>query len=287
MNLFKKRNATVCDTKLKDTKHSMNSPTVPDGLWIKCKSCNKMIYKREIGEIRVCPECKVYFRLGAWERIEFLVDFGTFVEFDKDMSSKNPLNYPGYEEKINTLKEKSLLNDAVVTGRCNIGGIESVLCVMDSRFIMGSMGSVVGEKVTRAFEYATDNKLPIVAFTSSGGARMQEGILSLMQMAKVSSAVKRHSDEGLLYITVLTDPTTGGVTASFAMLGDIILSEPGALVGFAGRRVIEQTIRQQLPDDFQTAEFVLDCGFIDKIVPRENLKSVISKILKIHCKEDY
>ncbi len=198
------------------------------------------------------------------------------------MTSLNPLNYPDYENKIQTMKEKTGLNDAVITGICKIGGFDSVLCVMDSTFIMGSMGSVVGEKITRAFEYAAENKLPIVIFTTSGGARMQEGIVSLMQMAKVSAAVAKHSDAGLLYVTVLTDPTTGGVTASFAMLGDIILAEPKTLIGFAGRRVIEQTIKQKLPEEFQTAEFLLEHGFVDKIVERENMKNVLTEILRLH-----
>jgi len=287
VNLFKKKKyvsvAETVNTQNKNVFANTNQPSVPDGMWVKCPSCGKIVYKKEISELRICPDCGGYFRLKAWCRVDFIADEETFEEFNSDMTAKNPLNYPDYEDKIKKMREKTGINDAVVTGRCKIGGIESILCVMDSGFIMGSMGSVVGEKITRAFEYATENNLPIVIFTASGGARMQEGIISLMQMAKVSAAAARHSEKGLLYVSVLTDPTTGGVTASFAMLGDIILSEPKALIGFAGRRVIEQTIKQKLPDEFQTAEFLLEHGFVDKIVERENLKEVISKILYIHC----
>lgn len=210
------------------------------------------------------------------------MDEGTFVEFDKDIFTANPLDFEGYEDKISELREKTGLSEAVVTGSCKIGGMPCMIGVMDSKFLMASMGSVVGEKLTRMFEYATEKRLPVVLFTASGGARMHEGIFSLMQMAKVSGAVKLHSDAGLLYITVLTDPTTGGVTASFAMLGDIILSEPGALIGFAGRRVIEGTIGEKLPGDFQSAEFNLKNGFVDAIVSRDELKSTLSLLLTMH-----
>lgn len=288
MNLFKKKqyaaiNVQSTSSENKNAFANTNQPSIPDGMWVKCPSCGGTIYKKEIGKFRVCPECGGYFRLKARCRVEFIADEETFVEFNSAMTAKNPLNYPNYEEKIQKMQEKTGIKDAVITGKCKIGGNDAVLCVMDSGFIMGSMGSVVGEKITRAFEYATENSLPIVIFTASGGARMQEGIVSLMQMAKVSAAASRHSEKGLLYVTVLTDPTTGGVTASFAMLGDIILSEPKALIGFAGRRVIEQTIKQKLPDEFQTAEFLLEHGFVDKIVDREDLKDVISKIIDIHC----
>lgn len=287
MNLFKKKNyVSINNQKLSpdDDKQANKTivPSVPDGMWVKCSGCGKIIYKKEIGRNRICPHCGNYFRLKARRRIKYIADEETFCEFDHSMTAKNPLGYPEYEEKIAAMKEKTGINDAVITGKCKIGGFQSVLCVMDSGFIMGSMGSVVGEKITRAFEYATENKLPIVIFTASGGARMQEGIVSLMQMAKVSAAAARHSQEGLLYITVLTDPTTGGITASFAMLGDIILSEPKALIGFAGRRVIEQTIKQKLPDEFQTAEFLLEHGFVDKIVERDCMKNVIADILRLH-----
>lgn len=288
INLFKKKKyvtvgsgSTDSQVKKADSKNS-NAPQVPDGLCIKCSGCGKAVYKKELGASKVCPECFHYFRLGARERIKMTVDDNSFDELDKNMTALNPLDYPEYENKINELKEKTGLNDAVVSGKCKIGGNDAVICVMDSGFIMGSMGSVVGEKITRAFEYATKENLPVIVFTASGGARMQEGIVSLMQMAKVSAACAKHSEKGNLYVSVLTDPTTGGVTASFAMLGDIILSEPKALIGFAGRRVIEQTIKQKLPDDFQTAEFLLEHGFVDKIVDRENMHNTLANILKIH-----
>lgn len=250
---------------------------------IKCPDCGEVYDKKEMGALKICPKCARYYRLNSKERVRQIADKDSFKELDSDMQAKNPLNYPGYEEKIAGLQAKTGLKDAVLTGECTIGGFPAVLAVMDSGFMMGSMGSVVGEKITRAFEYATEKRLPIVVFTCSGGARMQEGIVSLMQMAKVSAAAAKHSDAGLLYLTVLTDPTTGGVTASFAMLGDIIISEPKALIGFAGRRVIEQTIKQKLPDEFQHAEFLLEHGFVDKIVDREALPYTIRDILKIHC----
>lgn len=283
MNLFKKKPLPVkSEDKTKNADSKATSPSVPDGMCVKCAGCGKTVYKKELGPSKICPECLHYFRIGARERVKMTADENTFEEFDKSMVALNPLNYPDYEKKIEAMQEKTGIKDAVVSGKCKIGGQETVLCVMDSGFIMGSMGSVVGEKITRAFEYATKNKLPIIVYTTSGGARMQEGIVSLMQMAKVSAAAAKHSDAGLLYVTVLTDPTTGGVTASFAMLGDIILSEPKALIGFAGRRVIEQTIKQKLPDDFQTAEFLLEHGFVDKIVERECLPNVLTEILRFH-----
>ena len=282
MDLFK--NKKFSNNSEKKGKNKFLKPEVPTGLCIKCSGCGTTIYSKEIGVHNVCPECNFNFRLSARERIKTIADKNIFVEFDKDMIAKNPLEYPNYETKIENLQEKTGLNDAVISGKCQIYGKDCVLCVMDSSFIMGSMGSVVGEKITRAFEYATEQKLPIIIFTASGGARMQEGIISLMQMAKVSAAVAKHSEEGLLYVTVLTDPTTGGVTASFGMLGDIILSEPKALIGFAGPRVIEQTIKQKLPEGFQTAEFLLEHGFVDAIVEREKMKKTLSDILKIHKK---
>lgn len=258
-------------------------PFVPDAMWIKCPNCNTMLLATDMEEnIHVCTKCDHHFKMNARERVSFLVDEGSFVEFDKDLESVNILDFPNYDKKLKDTMAKTGEKDSVVTGRALMDGVDVVLCVMNPMFIMASMGSVTGEKITRAFEYATENKLPVVVCTASGGARMQEGILSLMQMAKTSGAVKRHSDAGLLYITVLTDPTTGGVTASFAMEGDIILSEPNALVGFAGPRVIEQTIRQKLPKDFQTAEFVLDKGFIDAVVKRKDLKKTLVKILTMH-----
>ena len=285
MNLFKRtKYLTVGNEENKDINANAEEiPTIPDGMWIKCDKCNKILYNKEVEEnLKVCPNCGGYFRLNARERINLIVDDGTFIEFNEKMTSKNPLNYPGYEDKIKKMQEKTGLVEGVVTGYGEIEEKPCIIAVMDSNFMMGSMGSVVGEKITLAVEKATKERLPIIIFTCSGGARMQEGMVSLMQMAKVSAALGKHSDKGLLYITVLTDPTSGGVTASFAMLGDIILSEPKALIGFAGRRVIEQTIKQELPEDFQTAEFLLEHGFIDKIVERKHLKSILGTILKIH-----
>ena len=258
-----------------------NVPFVPEEMWVKCPKCNTMLLTTDMEEnLHVCTHCDHHFRMSAKQRIELLADKNSFVEQNAEMTAKNLLDFPGYDEKLEKAKKKAI--ESVRCGECTIDGIRAVLCVMDADFMMGSMGTVTGEKITRAFEYATDNALPIVVCTVSGGARMQEGILSLMQMAKTSGAVKRHSDAGLLYITVLTDPTTGGVTASFAMEGDIILAEPNALVAFAGPRVIEQTMRQKLPKDFQTSEFVLQKGFIDAVVQRSSLKPTIVKLLKLH-----
>ncbi len=261
---------------------TITEPNAPEGKFLKCPKCQKTIYAELFGDENICPKCDALGRLNAYDRIKITADFGSFVEFDKTMSSKNPINYPEYEEKIKKEQEKNNTLDGVITGECTINKYRVCIGAMDSNFMMGSMGTVVGEKITRLFEYATYNQLPVVLFTCSGGARMQETIISLMQMAKVSNAVRRHSDMGLLYITVLTDPTTGGVTASFAMQGDIILAEPNALIGFAGRRVIEQTLKETLPDDFQKSEFLLECGFVDKIVKRQEMKQTLTKILKIH-----
>lgn len=271
--------------KIKVTSQDSNKKTmnIPDGFVLKCQKCGKNHFREEFVLAQsVCQKCGYHGRITAWERIEQIVDSKTFDEFDANLCSKDPLSFPEYKHKLDSAVEKTGLNEAVVTGKGKISGTECCIGVMDTRFMMASMGSVVGEKITRLFEYATKNNLPVVLFTASGGARMHEGIISLMQMAKTSAAAARHSDSGNLYITVLTDPTTGGVTASFAMLGDIILAEPGSLVGFAGRRVIEQTIKQELPEDFQTAEFLLDHGFIDKIVPRNELKSVLGFLLYLH-----
>lgn len=221
-------------------------------------------------------------RIAARDRIDFIIDKDTFIEYDTDLKTVNALNFPNYMEKIKVAVENSNENEAVITGEGRIMGQDCIICVMDPNFMMGSMGSVVGEKITRAIEKAVEKSFPLVMFTASGGARMQEGILSLMQMAKTSAALGKLSEEGLLYISVLTDPTTGGVTASFAMLGDVIIAEPGALIGFAGPRVIEQTIREKLPEGFQRAEFLKEKGFVDKIVHRKNMKIVLSQILKIH-----
>ncbi len=249
----------------------------------KCPRCQGTSPLSRYEELhRVCPVCGYHGRLSAAERIQITVDKDSFRELDKDMVSGDPLSFPEYPEKQKELREVTGLNDAVITGTATIKGSKTVIGVMDSRYMMGSMGSVVGEKITRAFEYATENHLPVIMFTASGGARMQEGIVSLMQMAKTSGAVKLHSDAGGLYIAVMTDPTTGGVTASFASLGDIIIAEPKVLIGFAGRRVIESTIRQRLPEDFQLAEFMHEHGFVDMITDRKKMRSTLSHLLKLH-----
>ena len=279
MGIFKKRQYGVVTMPLDES----NVPVVPDGTWVKCDKCGKILYKKYLTDnLNVCSNCNHYFRLGAFERIAMICDEDSFNEFGKDIETEVGLDFPNYKEKLDKSMKKSKLKEGVITGECRINGINSIVAVMDSNFMMGSMGTVVGEKITQAVERAIEKELPLIIFTASGGARMQEGILSLMQMAKVSSAIARLNEAGLLYVTVLTDPTTGGVTASFAMLGDIIISEPGALIGFAGRRVIEGTIKQSLPDNFQTAEFLLENGFIDKIVKRSELKSTIGDILMLH-----
>ncbi len=262
-------------------------PEVPEGLLRKCNKCGSAIIAEDVkSDYYICPKCGGYFRVHAYRRIEMVADEGTFEEWDLELKTPNPLNYKGYEEKLGVLQEKTGLAEAIVTGKARIGGTEAVLGVCDGRFLMASMGEVVGEKIARAVERATRERLPVILFACSGGARMQEGIVSLMQMAKTSAALKRHSDAGLLYISVLTDPTTGGVTASFAMLGDVILAEPRALIGFAGPRVIEQTIGQKLPKGFQRSEFLLEHGFIDGIVERPQLKETLSQILMLHVKGD-
>lgn len=279
MGIFKKRQYGVVTMPLDES----NVPVVPDGTWVKCDKCGKILYKKYLTDnLNVCSNCNHYFRLGAFERIAMICYEDSFNEFGKDIETEVGLDFPNYKEKLDKSMKKSKLKEGVITGECRINGINSIIAVMDSNFMMGSMGTVVGEKITQAVERAIEKELPLIIFTASGGARMQEGILSLMQMAKVSSAIARLNEAGLLYVTVLTDPTTGGVTASFAMLGDIIISEPGALIGFAGRRVIEGTIKQSLPDNFQTAEFLLENGFIDKIVKRSELKSTIGDILMLH-----
>lgn len=275
-HVFKKTNKRILGG-------SIRRPEVPEGLLSKCNMCGGAIVTEDVKKnYYICPRCKGYFRVHARERIRRVADEGSFEEWDRDLTGGNPLDYPGYEEKLAATRLKTGLREAVVTGKCRVGGQETVLGVMDGRFLMASMGEAVGEKITRAAERATKERLPLILFTCSGGARMQEGIFSLMQMAKTSAALRRHSDAGLLYITVLTDPTTGGVTASFAMEGDIILAEPGALIGFAGPRVIEQTTGQKLPKGFQRAEFLLEHGFIDRIVERGELKQTLSDILRMH-----
>lgn len=268
-----------------------NHPYIPDELWVKCPVCKNPVLSSDLEDnLKVCPGCGYHFRIAARQRVEMTADEGSFEEFDAEMTSTNIIDFPDYTRKLRNAKLNSGENESVITGRARIDGYEAVLAVMNSQFMMGSMGTVTGEKITKAFEYATEHSMPVIVFTVSGGARMQEGILSLMQMAKTSGAVKRHSDAGLLYITVLTDPTTGGVTASFAMEGDIILAEPKALIGFAGPRVIEQTIRQKLPKDFQSAEFLLEKGFVDAVVVRSRMKETLSRLLKLHgtkrCSEE-
>ncbi|NQN48855.1 acetyl-CoA carboxylase carboxyltransferase subunit beta [Streptococcus suis] len=257
-------------------------PEVPDELFSKCPACKEILYKKDLGPEKTCQHCSYNFRITAQERFALTVDKGSFEELFTGIETKNPLDFPNYLEKLVATRQKTGLDEAVLTGKATIGGQHVALGIMDSHFIMASMGTVVGEKITRLFELATEEKLPVVLFTASGGARMQEGIMSLMQMAKISAAVKRHSNAGLFYLTVLTDPTTGGVTASFAMEGDIILAEPQTLVGFAGRRVIESTVRENLPDDFQRAEFLQEHGFVDAIVKRQDLPATISRLLRMH-----
>ncbi|MGE4484549.1 MAG: acetyl-CoA carboxylase, carboxyltransferase subunit beta [Oscillospiraceae bacterium] len=252
-----------------------------------CPRCKKNLVPSELTDaLNVCPYCRYHFRINARQRLNIICDQGTFKEVDRELSSKNILDFPDYDRKLTNAKLESAENEAVVCGKCEIGGNPAAIFVMDPYFMMGSMGSVVGEKITRLFELAAKESLPLIGFTVSGGARMQEGIISLMQMAKTSGAVKRHSDGGNLFVCILTDPTTGGVTASFAMEADIILAEPYALICFAGPRVIEQTIRKKLPDGFQRAEFLLEKGFVDNIIGRWRQKNYISELLKIHSREE-
>ena len=283
--LGKRKYATVSKVNLEKNldDNDIEKPNIPTGMWSKCSECSSIVYTEDLkSNMNVCPKCGYHLKISAIERIEYIFDKYSFKQIDSEVVGKNPLAFEGYEEKLIKAREATSLKEAVVTGYGTIGGNQVVAAIMDSNFMMGSMGTAVGEKITRAIEYATVKKLPIIIFTTSGGARMQEGIFSLMQMAKVSGAVANHGASGLLYITVITHPTTGGVTASFAMEGDIIISEPKALIGFAGRRVIESTINEKLPENFQSAEFLFQRGFIDKIVDRRNMKTVLSKILTLH-----
>lgn len=270
----KKKYLTVQDSKQND---------VPAGIMTKCPKCKKIMYTKELDEnLNVCFNCDHHISLSAYKRIEAISDEGTFNEFDKGMTSANPLDFPGYIEKIEKDQKKTDLNEAVVTGTAELDGIKYGVAVMDARFRMGSMGSVVGEKICRIIDYCTEQRLPFILFSASGGARMQEGIISLMQMGKTSVSLKKHSDAGLLYISYITNPTTGGVSASFASVGDINLSEPKSLIGFAGRRVIEQTINEKLPEDFQTAEFLLEHGQLDKVIHRKDMRTTLANILNLH-----
>ena len=283
LDVFKKR---INQQEPSDAEKS-TGPVIPEGLLKKCNFCKSAIIAEDAKrDFYICPKCGGYFHVPAKARVQMIADKGSFEEWNEKMEPVNPMNYKGYPEKVKGLQEKTGLDEAVLTGKVRIEGCEAALGVCDGRFMMASMGYNVGEKITRMVERATEEKLPVVLFCCSGGARMQEGIVSLMQMAKTSAAFKRHSDAGLLYITVLTDPTTGGVTASFAMLGDIILAEPGALIGFAGPRVIEQTMKQKLPKGFQRAEFLLEHGFVDEIVKRQDMKAVLGQYLKLHMTEN-
>ena len=267
-------------------KEEEEKPNVPEGIMTKCPKCGKVIYtKLLIKNFKTCDECGYYFKVSANERFAMILDEGGLLEYDHQITTRDPLKFPGYGDKLIKTQSNTGLVDGLVTGKGKIDGVSAMVGVMDAAFFMGSMGTAIGEKLTRLFERATKEMLPVIVFTASGGARMQEGIFSLMQMAKVSAAVAKHSEAGLLYITILTDPTTGGVTASFAMLGDIIMAEPGALIGFAGPRVIEQTIGQKLPEGFQRAEFLLEHGFVDRIIPRDQLKQTLGSILKLHSHE--
>lgn len=275
MAWFKKSKGIKAEKKIK----------IPEGLWVKCDSCREIIYKKEIdNNLKICPKCNYHFRISAKERILLLVDEDSFTEIDAGLSSTDPLDFRDkipYRERLEENRKKSELEEAALSGEATIEGHPVVVVIMDFSFMGGSMGSVVGEKVVRAAEAALEQKKPLVTVASSGGARMQEGIFSLMQMARVSAAIARLSDSGGLYISVLADPTFGGVTASFAMLGDIIIAEPRSLIGFAGQRVIEQTIKQQLPDDFQRAEFLLDHGMIDAVVDRKELRRTLGQIIGV------
>ncbi len=256
---------------------------IPIGKWVKCDKCKEIIYKETIrNNFSVCPNCGHYFRMHIGKRLETIIDKDTYKRFDLNIDTNNPLDLEDYPKKLKSLREKTGLEEAIACGTGKINGEDVVICIMDSGFLMGSMGAVVGEKITYSIEKAIELKLPIIIFAVSGGARMQEGIISLMQMAKTTAALTKLDEAGLLYISVLTDPTYGGVTASFASLGDIILAEPGAMIGFAGQRVIEQTIGEKLPEGFQTAEFLLEHGFIDKIVKREEMKDTLYRLIQYH-----
>lgn len=281
--LFKTRKMRLDLFKSRRSSDQKQPIDVPENLFRSCSECKESIpFEDLMHNLYVCPHCGAHLNLTAHERIRQIVDEGSFVEMDKRMTLLEGRTFPGYEEKLERLQKKTGLYEAVVTGTAKLGGIKCALAIMDSNFFMGSMGQIVGEKITRCIEYATKKKLPLIIFCTSGGARMQEGILSLVQMAKTSAALAKHHEAGLLYISYLTHPTTGGVSASFAMLGDIILAEPKCLIGFAGKRVIASTVNEELPADFQTAEFVLEKGFIDRIVERKDSRNVLIQLLRLH-----
>lgn len=284
MRLFRK-NQEIRLNPVQSEDYSQKIAELPDNLMQRCGKCHKLFFKQQIPEDYTCTHCEHHLQFPAYNRVTWLCDENSFQEFDADLVSQDPLQFPKYKKKIDQLQEEISLKEAIVTGTGMLEGQPIALGVMDNRFIMASMGTIVGEKIVRLFEHALEHQLPVILFIASGGARMQEGILSLMQMAKVSQTVAKHSQSGLFYCAVLTHPTTGGVTASFAMQGDVILAEPNATVGFAGKRVIEQTIKAKLPEQFQTAETVLKHGFIDEIVPRKKQREVLSQLVRIHSKE--
>lgn len=283
MNPFHKRKAFLTALGALKPKRSTPRPEVTENPFVRCPSCEKTHSKKALADaLYVCPACGYHHRISAYYRLKTILDDGTFRELNPRLVGQNPLHFPGYTQKLTDLRAQTGLSEAAVTAVGRIGGMKAVVCVLDSRFLMGSMGAAVGEKITRATEHATHNRLPLIIFSASGGARMQEGILSLFQMAKTAAALERHAQAGLFYLSVLTHPTTGGVTASFASLGDIILAEPNALIGFAGPRVIEQTIGQTLPEGFQRAEYLKEHGFVDAIVPRGELRRTILTLLRMH-----
>ena len=279
--IFAKRRARLLAMK------AMRENYVPGERLCTCPQCGGESERRAVAAaLSVCPLCGYHFPMGAYYRLSSVLDSGSFRELNEKLTSNDPLHFPGYGTKLDAARRKTGMNEAAVTAVGTIGGSRCVVGVLDSRFFMGSMSAAVGEKLTLAIEHAIKNKLPLILFAASGGARMQEGILSLMQMAKTSAALARFAEKGLLYISVLTDPTTGGVTASFASLGDIILAEPGALIGFAGPRVIQQTIGETLPQGFQRAEFQMEHGFVDAVVPRSQMRDTLARLLKLHGKGD-
>ena len=280
-NLFRKKECTTIQSTPSYSEAII--PNIPNAKWINCKKCKDIIYIEDIeNNSYICPKCNYHFNISTYERVREIFDNKSFHVMFEDVVGTDPLKFPKYKQKIEKIRKNVNRTEGVLCGVGNINHKKVVAAIMDSSFMMGSMGCAVGERITRTVEYALNNSLPLIIFSASGGARMQEGILSLMQMAKTSAAIAKHSEKGLLYISVITNPTTGGVTASFAMLGDIIIAEPGATLGFAGKRVIENTINEKVPENFQTAEFMLEKGFIDDIVSRKKLKNYLSKLLELH-----